>query len=208
MHGEVLPPSQQACLTRLGPAANELGFYLAGGTAVAIHLGHRRSVDFDWFVPAFPVATVELAHEFHDRGVSLDVSSVADRTLHGTVADVRVTFLEFRPGLIAPLVPWPEYGCRLASLEDLAAFKLLAVAQRGSKKDFFDVHALGSRYELSQMLDFYRRKFSVSDIGRVIAGLTYFDDAEADPSPSMLDSTTWESVKETLRDAVRGFAAS
>jgi hypothetical protein len=206
MHAEVLPPAQQACLAGLGPAAIALGFHLAGGTAVALHLGHRRSVDFDWFTQSFPVAAVELAEEFRGRGVTIDVSSVADRTLHGVVSGVRTTFLEFRPGLIAPLVPWPEYGCRLASLEDLAALKLLAVAQRGTRKDFFDVHALGARFELAEMLEFYRRKFAVADVGRVVAGLAYFDDAESDPQPSMLVSTSWDDVKDQLRDRVRRFA--
>ena len=54
IHAEVLPDEQFACLLRLAPAATGMGFYLAGGTAVALHLGHRRSIDFDWFAPRFP----------------------------------------------------------------------------------------------------------------------------------------------------------
>lgn len=129
MHAEILPATQRACLTTLGPAADALGLHLAGGTAVAIHLGHRQSIDFDWFATAFPVSAVELAHEFRVRGVTLVASSVADRTLHGEVEGVRTTFLEFRPPLLSPFVPWPEYGCRLASLEDLTVMKPLAVAR-------------------------------------------------------------------------------
>jgi hypothetical protein len=164
MHAEVLPPLQQSCLDRLGPAADRLGFYLAGGTAVALHLGHRRSVDFDWFTPAFPVAAVELADEFRREGVVLQPSSIADRTLH-------------------------------------------AVAQRGTKKDFIDVHALGARFGLGEMLGFYRRKFAIADVGRILAGLTYFDDAESDPMPSMLVPASWDIVKAELRDRVRRFAS-
>jgi hypothetical protein len=80
------------------------------------------------------------------------------------------------------------------------------VAQRGTRKDFFDVHALGARFELAEMLEFYRRKFAVADVGRVVAGLAYFDDAESDPQPSMLVSTSWDDVKDQLRDRVRRFA--
>lgn len=54
IHAEVLPDEQVACLRGLAPAAMSLGLYLAGGTAVALHVGHRRSVDFDWFAPRFP----------------------------------------------------------------------------------------------------------------------------------------------------------
>lgn len=206
MHAEVLPATQRACLAKLGPAADALGFHLAGGTAVAIHLGHRQSIDFDWFTPAFPVAAVELVDEFHGRGVPLVASSVASRTLHGEVDGVRTTFLEFRPPLLVQPILWPDYGCRLASLHDLTAMKLLAVTQRGTKKDFVDVHALGDTFDLQTMLDLYRRKFSVSDVSRVLAGLTYFDDAESDPMPVMLVPTSWEAVKEKILDRVRRFA--
>lgn len=57
------------------------------------------------------------------------------------------------------------------------------------------------------MLDFYRRKFAVSDVGRLLAGLTYFDDAESDPMPAMLVPTSWDAVKERIRDRVQRFAA-
>lgn len=60
IHVEVLPEEQRACLRTVGPAATALGFHLAGGTAVALHLGHRRSIDFDWFTGRFPVAAVDV----------------------------------------------------------------------------------------------------------------------------------------------------
>ena len=57
------------------------------------------------------------------------------------------------------------------------------------------------------MLGFYRLKFGIADVGRILAGLTYFDDAESDPMPSMLVPTSWEIVKGDLRDRVRRFAS-
>jgi hypothetical protein len=207
MHTEVLPPVQQACLARLGPAADALGFHLAGGTAVAIHLGHRQSIDLDWFTSEFPFQAAELAGVFRERGVDVAVTSLARRTLHGTVSGVRVSFLEFRAPMLAPVVPWPQFGCRLASLDDLVAMKLLAVSQRGTKKDFVDVHALCSLFSVEQMLDLYRRKFAVTDSSRVLAGMCYFDDAEPDPMPTMLVSVEWEAIKHTIRTRVAEFAA-
>ena len=141
MHGEILPEKQRNCLRLVGPAADALGFHLAGGTAVALHLGHRQSIDFDWFCEQFPERPEELADAFRDRGVDVAISSLARHTLHGTVGGVRVSFLMFRAPLLEPLVAWPTYGCKLASLADLAAMKLLAVSQRGTKKDFIDVAA-------------------------------------------------------------------
>lgn len=207
MHAEILPAEQSACLKRLGPAASALGFHLAGGTAIALHLGHRRSVDFDWFTPRFPGLPVELGDELRRHGVALTPSTLAERTVHGSIDGVRVSFLEFRPPLLEPLIDWPEGGCRLASCPDLAAMKLLAVAQRGTKKDFIDLHALSRQLPLPTMLDCYRRRFGVSDTSRVLAGLCYFDDAESEPPPMMLVPCEWEKVKHDLREMVRRAAS-
>jgi hypothetical protein len=92
---------------------------------------------------------------------------------------------------------------RLASCEDLAAMKLLAVTQRGTKKDFVDVHALSRLLPLEIMLDCFRSRFAVSDTARVLAGLCYFDSAEEEPMPTMLVPINWEVVKSDLRHMVR-----
>jgi len=93
MHAEVLPQEQQACLRQLGPAATALGFHLIGGTAVAIQLGHRQSVDFDWCTQQFPVEPVNLSATLAGRGVPLAPTSLAHGTVHGYVAGVKVSFL-------------------------------------------------------------------------------------------------------------------
>lgn len=203
IHAEVLPEAQAACLRILAPAARELGFYLAGGTAVALQIGHRRSVDFDWFSARFPGRPVDLRESLASRGIALEPVELANQTVHGRIGGVKVSFFEFRPPLLEPLVEWPELGCGLASCADLAAMKLLAVAQRASKKDFLDVHALGGRMSLAEMLDRYRRRFGVTDTGRVLAGLCFFDDAESEPMPVMLADRDWERVKRDLRNMVR-----
>lgn len=87
--------------------------------------------------------------------------------------------------------------------------KLLAVDQRGAKRDFVDVHALGVQARpLAEMLDFYRRKFAVEDISRVLYSLTYFEDAESDPMPLMLKDVAWEQVEADIRAWVKAVAAT
>jgi hypothetical protein len=203
IHADVLPAEQLACLRWLGPAATRLGFHLAGGTAVALHCGHRESVDFDWFTPRFPGSPVDLAETLREDGLHLETTGLADRTVHGRIHGVKVSFFEFRPPLLKPLVDWPEGGCLLAACEDLAAMKLLAVTQRGTKKDFIDVHALSHALPLEAMIDCYQRRFGVMEASRVLAGLCYFDDAEAEPMPRMVAATTWPDVKDDLRAMVR-----
>jgi hypothetical protein len=206
MHAEVLPPEQQACLRQLGPVATAGGFHLVGGTAVAMHLGHRQSVDFDWCTQQFPGEPVNFAAALAGHGVSLAPTSLAHGTVHGSVDGVKVSFLEFKPPLLEPTLDWPEYGCRLAGLSDLAAMKLLAVSQRGTKKDFIDVHALGGAMPLQAMIDAYCRRFGLTDSGRVLAALCYFDDADTEPMPTMLVPADWEGIKQAIRRQVRAIA--
>jgi hypothetical protein len=203
-HKEILTGPQRKALRRLGPKSTASGFYLAGGTAIALHLGHRRSVDLDWFLAAPMAEPLRLAEEIREAGVPFATGQVGRGTLYGTVHGVRVSFLEFRYRMLDGLVPWPEYGCRLAGLRDLACMKLSAIAQRGSKKDFLDLHALGRYgFRLRDMLEWYRTKFEVEDIGHVLYALAYFDVADAEPRPKMLWKTDWKDVKRTILSWVR-----
>jgi hypothetical protein len=203
-HPEILASRQSEVLGSLGPAATEHGFYLGGGTAIALHLGHRRSVDFDWFRQPLIEDPLDLARDLQEKGLPFRTGWTRRSTLYGTVRGVRVSFFLFRYRLLQPLVFWPEPGCRLAALEDLACMKLSAVSQRGSRKDFIDLFALGRHgFSLQQMLGWYREKFEVDDVAHLLYALIYFDDADAEPRPSMIWTVSWREVKETLRRWVK-----
>lgn len=207
LHAEVLPSEQQDVLRQFGRLAQELGYYLGGGTAVAIHLGHRRSVDLDWFTERRMGDPMRLATQIQEEGVGLQVRNVDRGTLHATVGTVRLSFLEYRYALLEPLVNCPSFDCPLASIEDLAAMKLLAIEQRGARKDFLDIYALGMRgLPLAGMLELYRKKFSVADVSRVTYSLCYFDDAESNPMPTMLADITWDEAKKTIQTWVKSIA--
>ncbi len=205
-HRALLPPAQQQALRALGPHAQALGFYLVGGTALALHLGHRQSVDLNWFTSQRLDDPLRLAGELVDRGTELRTGAVERGALYGDVRGVRVSFLEYRHPLLAAALVWPDLGCPVASLEDLAAMKLLAVDQRGSKKDFLDIHALGTHgMSLESMLDFFRRKFAVDDVARVLYSLCYFADADQEPMPVMHTGVSWEQAKSDMRRWVKSF---
>jgi len=202
LHDEVLPAVQQRVLRQIGPAAEARGFHLAGGTALAMQLGHRRSVDFDWFRDAPLSDPHALARE-----LDIEVTSTSADTLHGRLEGVQLSFFSYRYPLLGPLVEVAGDGCRLASLADLAAMKLSAITQRGTRKDYYDVVALGSvGLDLGRMLEAYREKFSVSDVGHVLVSLTWFDDADKDPEPVLAAREEWSDVKDTLRAWVRDLA--
>jgi hypothetical protein len=196
---------QQKVLCRLGAIMTAQQFYLGGGTALAIHLGHRRSVDFDWFTRERIADPLQLARDLNDQDIAFVTGNMERGTLHGSVSGVQVSFLEYRYPLLQPLVAWPMFRCMLASPEDLACMKLSALAQRGAKKDFVDVYALGIAYcSLSDMLGWYQQKYAVTDLTHVLYSLAYFDDADRERMPRMFWESNWRTIKKTIAQWVRG----
>jgi len=206
-HPEILQGLQAQVLRQLSTFASSRQFYLGGGTALAVHLGHRYSIDFDWFTQEKISDPILLAQDLREAGLSFITGSVERGTLHGTIEGVRLSFMEYHYPLLDPLVSWPEFGCNLASPADLACMKLSAVAQRGSKKDFFDIYALGNRtFSLQEMISMYQRKYSVKDISHLLYGLAFLDDAEREPGPKLLWDMEWRVVRKTIQGWVREVA--
>ncbi|HMB22355.1 MAG: nucleotidyl transferase AbiEii/AbiGii toxin family protein, partial [Chloroflexota bacterium] len=175
-HTESLSKKQFLVLQKLAPIVQPKGFYLGGGTALALYLGHRVSVDLDWFTSGHITDALVLAQSLHTEKLDFVTEQTAPGTLHGSISNVRVTFLEYQYPLLKAFSYWNEVGCSLASLEDLACMKLSAAAQRGARKDFCDIYALGTKkFSLEEMLSFYRTKFGIQDVGHVLYGLAYFD---------------------------------
>ena len=173
---------------------------LVGGTALALQLGHRVSVDLDLF--GHFDEHVSLQRLIAGRGHSVEGD------LEGAVQTL------FVDGVKVDVVNYPypwldqaveEDGVRLASMDDIVPMKLSAAANRGRKKDFIDIAFLLDQYTLGEMFALYQRKFSVTEISNALRGLTYFDTAELDPMPRMFDDLTWDDAKSRIESAVREF---
>jgi hypothetical protein len=198
---EVLGRTQERVLRKLGPVLAIEHFYLGGGTAVALHLGHRRSLDLDWFTGE--KFGDPLLRGVQERGIPLVVRQIDRGTVHG----VRVSLLEYRYACLREAVRPPGLAVSIASLPDLAAMKLAAVAQRGAKKDFVDLYALAPRFiPLSRMVGYYQRKYGTLNVGHLLYSLTYFDEAEGERMPQMLWRTDWRTIKKALRGWVADLA--
>lgn len=129
-------------------------------------------------------------------------------TLIGRIEGVKVSFFEYGYPLLDSLDEWSEYGTDIASPRDLGAMKLLAVAQRGSRKDFVDVHELlENGAVLGRMLEDFRGKFK-SDPVSALRGLTYFDDAETEPMPEMMLERDWPSIRARILNRVSQYFKS
>lgn len=201
LHCETVLPGTLGLLKTLQAHSELKDMRLVGGTALALQIGHRASVDIDLFGnfdgrQSFRRILSKLGHRV--EGVeSGEVQSLI-------VDDVKVDLVNYPyPWISNPVV---ENGVVLAGRDDVAAMKLSAVANRGKKKDFIDIAFLLDRYSLLELFDLYKRKFAVSEISFALRGLTYFDDAEDDPMPKMFVPVKWGEIKAKIGEAVRNFA--
>jgi hypothetical protein len=200
-HPKVLAKAQKKTLAQVASLVTRREFYLGGGTAIALYLGHRRSIDFDWFIQKPLGDPMLLAQDIRSQGIDFTTSKVEPGTLHGSLSGVRNSFLEYPYPLLSPSVKLEDFDCSLASLDDLACMKLSALAQRGSKKDFVDIYALALKHKpLPDILTLYKRKYSVEDMSHVLYGLAYFDDADSERMPRMLWKTDWKTIKTSIRN--------
>lgn len=207
LHREVLGLNQAKALERLAPVTLAQGFYLAGGTALALRFGHRQSLDLDWFTASTFGNAMKLVERIRASGIDLEATTLDEGTVHGSLMSVPTTFLDYPYRRIAPLGRARE-GYRLASLDDLATMKLSAIVDRGAKKDFIDVYALVREHKpLHELIRLYLRRFRLSDPGHVLTAMSYFADAEAMPLPVMRWNVTWTEVKAYLQQSVRAAAS-
>jgi hypothetical protein len=200
---EILTDAQRDVLAGLTRLDGIDAFYLAGGTALALHLGHRRSIDFDFFTAGDFDAAV-LRERL--RGIFGDapVRSQAPRTLYVELRGVTTSFFAYRYGLLDPPGPTPwRFG--LAGLRDIAAMKLEAIAGRGSRKDFVDLYCLCRAMPLREAFDCFSAKFAGTgaDAYHRLRALTYFTDAEAQPLPEMLVPVNWADVRRFFETEAR-----
>jgi predicted nucleotidyltransferase component of viral defense system len=205
MYAEVLGARQLKLLKAVSMAMTHAGLYLAGGTAVALHLGHRHSIDLDFF--SSQAVQPEIIAELLNTHAKFETKSVGAGTLHGLANSVKVSVIEYRYPLLEPVVMWPEVACQLASPADLACMKLVAITQRGTKKDFVDLYALGQNtFTLQEMLTLYRRKYQIVDQAHVLYALGYFEDADAEEMPRMFWDVDWRKIKRTIENWLRELA--
>ncbi len=163
-----------------GFSQTEIGarFYLADGTALSLQIGHRRSVDLDFFSPTEDIPTIRTVLE---ESLVVFQPTLADSAWGNLVylaRDVRVGFYGFGYQLVASLIE--TEGLRLASIEDIALMKLDALLSRAARKDFYDLYFICQKIPLPRLLDLAPQKYaSVRDFEvQTVKRLVYFENAE------------------------------
>ncbi len=197
-----LTPSTLALLKRIQEQDAFRDTRLVGGAALALHFGHRTSLDLDIFGTWKPHSSLELA--LSKCATNVVKTGGEDLLQFFTVDNVKIDCVTHPYAWLKPVVE--SDGVRLADISDIGAMKLAAVTNRGTRKDFVDIYFLLQHCSLQQLLEWYSQKYPDGNEYLVLRSLVYFDDAEADPMPKMLKPVEWLTIKTTIEAAVKSIA--
>lgn len=168
-------------------------FYLAGGTACALHLGHRLSFDLDFFTPShFDQKKIT---DWLRKAGKFKQDQVKKDALLGELSGIKISFFRYD----YPLIGRTEFfdGIKVLSEKDLIAMKIDTISSRGTRRDFIDLYFLVKKVNLLEAFELYQKKFYKLDLnlGHTLRSLTYFTDADEDKMPKMLAECDWHEVK-------------
>ena len=199
-----LSAKQLRLLGRLNELPALKGFYLAGGSALGWYFGHRRSADLDLFSIAADASLGRVVDALTQHGAQ--VQAETDVAVKLETGGVPIDVIRYPYPPLKPFSKGPS-GFRVASLVDLGVMKLSAIARRGLRRDFWDLHVLltEGRLELPALVKAYARRYrkSASDSYHVARALTFFDDAERDdPRVAGLSEKRWDEMKRFFEERV------
>ena len=174
---------------------------LVGGTSLALQLGHRSSIDLDFF-GSIKCDKLDILNELKRLGRVQLISETENINIY-TINNIKVDIINYD-------YPWlygriSEDNLSLADIRDIAAMKLAAISGRGTKKDFIDIYFLLKKYTLAQLLSFYEKKYDDGSEFLVLKSLSYFNDAEEDVSPKMFIPVVWNDIKNSIMAYVDEF---
>jgi hypothetical protein len=177
------------------------GFNLVGGTSLALQIGHRFSVDIDMFGKQ-EIDEFEFVDELSNFGKVIVIKK-SKNVLILSVNSIKVDFVNYKYPLLEEIAI--VENIRLASDKDIAAMKLNAIAGRGSRKDFIDLHFLLQKYSLKELISFYNTKYADGSEFMVLKSLTYFEDAESEEIPILFQKLDWNEIKVSIQKAINDF---
>lgn len=198
MYWKVIDENRKQILKKILDIIELKKFYMAGGTALALQNGTRESFDFDFFVQE-QFDTNLLLEDLKKIGET-KVTFISNTTLHCILENVKLTFLYFPNKLIDKTIKVENFkNLYLASIKDIAAMKLIAISQRGAKKDFFDLYSICKEYNYSinDILKLLDIKYESNHLNyfHIIKSIIYFNDAEDEILPKVFIEYSWEKIK-------------
>ena len=203
MRLEILDSKRKKLLSKLG-FLNKQGFYMAGGTALALQIGHRTSLDFDFYINK-KFDSAKLYQELRKRFEKVILLQKAEDTLIVKLNEVAASFFYYSYPMVFP--PAEINGLRIASKQDIAAMKIIAVSDRGTRRDFVDVYFLMKEFSLENIFSFVKQKYPEFNIYVGLRGLTYFADADKKQQRKLylFGTASWPKIKEFLIEEVKKY---
>ncbi len=206
MHRECFPEPGWKILKNLKEILIKHKAVLAGGTALALQIGHRISYDLDFFSNK-DFRTESLISGIRKSGVPFQVISEGEGTLIAEIGGVKVSLFKYEYEFLERTIPCQ--GIPLAGILDIASMKVIAISQRGTRRDFVDLYVILQEMPFHKIADHMIRRFGKERINPVHIGksLVYFSDAESDPEPAYLKGKEipWEKIKKFFRGHVKQY---
>lgn len=198
LHREILAPGQAQALAASAEVLAETGAVIAGGLALALRFGHRRSQDMDWFLPTHAAAD-QLPATLADLP-EVQLVRAEPGTIHGDWAGTPFSIISYRYRLAYETID----GLPLADIRTSASMKLLAALNRGARRDLIDIaECLEHGADLMQLLEQAVADIPGLTIESLLRALSYYEDAEKDPDPEGLGANGWSQAKQRLAVAIR-----
>ncbi len=194
---KTVTPTMHEVLTFIGKCPFASRFYLAGGTALALRFGHRRSVDLDFFS-----STDEIGKQTR-REILDALSPLHPQTLEDVEGNLLLVIRNMHVGFFGysyPLLAATDSveGVTIAGIVDIGLMKLDALISRGSRKDFYDLYFILQQVPLDKLLILGRTKYPYARDFELMAieSLVFFDNADRDVQPQLLIDLAWDQVKQ------------
>lgn len=192
-----LTDTQKKTLDLLIKSSATKGFYLAGGTALYLKYHHRISEDFDFFTyPDVDFSILQLQKKIEGLPAKIEHLLFDEDTLIVLINDIKFSFFSYKYPLLKPTIRLADISIDIASDEDIACMKVVAIAQRGSKKDFYDLWFLMKRHNwsLKYVIELAKTKYPTLSIGVILKSIIYFEDAEKESYEDV--DKNWPKIKE------------
>lgn len=208
-HFETLPPQTKKALDFLSQEKwlKNSGWYLAGGTALALQAGHRKSYDLDFFSEAKKFDNEKLLSNFSNNK-NWDVELNKQNTIYGELLKAKVSFIAYP--FFVPKQKFLQYGnVNILNQKDIGVMKITAISQRGRKRDFFDLYYCANNIESLEKI-IKRLKVQYPSVAHnyhhILKALVYFEDAESDPDPEINFKADWQMVKDFFLREIKRIA--
>lgn len=203
IHADTLPKTTANLIEKINSLPEIQAFYLSGGTALALQLGHRESEDLDFFNQ----------REFDPNHIQqtllnigpLESIQIEKGTFNAFLHGVKLQFLHYPYTLLKKTLPWNKLN--LSSVIDIACTKLITISARGNKKDFIDIYHILKKYSIQELFSKLDRKYKETNYNyaHILKSLIYFQDADAQPMPRMHVKTNWQQIKQEIILQVKEF---